>query len=142
MKKLLFYAIVAVLTAAVLAVAPVFAGSLNIISFLGVMVAPIAMYAVIIFVSYKSERVKGSYFLTAAVCAIIYCAALGLMTVLVSASNGYQAIYENSKGLFTEGFSVGSEIGFTASDLVLPTAICFVVCYVSALISKRKTVAH
>lgn len=68
---------------------------------------------------------------------IIYTFFMVLSIIIFNSLGVFNIISNNSKGLYTDGFSIGSEIVFNVTDAVLPAVLCFLLAYISGTIMKR-----
>lgn len=106
----------------------VFCDKLNMISYLLFMIVPMICSAVLSGLLLKESTEKsGNHISKSAILHTVYYAIYFFVNVLyIHANNAFSKIYENSKYLFAEGFSIGSEFSANLIDALLPCALCFI----------------
>lgn len=140
MKKMTLYFAVAAILIVLFGSVMLIASSLNFISYLAlVMLLPLLFCCVVIYFLFGRYEYKSTLIHSLGL-GLFYVCALGVLGILLRDLGGFTQIYENSKILFTEGFSIGSDMGINGiGDMILPGGVSFLLFYLSASLSVRKS---
>ncbi len=103
----------------------------NFIHYLLVMILPIGIGAIEAMLLKKQRLIHGEPLGLSAVCTLMYAVFFGIIIFFSQFNDTMDYIYENSKELFTEGFSIESNFTINISDMFLPLCVCFVIHFAS-----------
>ncbi|MCH5278368.1 MAG: hypothetical protein J1E60_01105 [Christensenellaceae bacterium] len=111
---------------------------INIVTYLLLMICPIFTSSMLFAVATKKYSEKVSSLLSSLVAVTIYLVFYMVVLFFMKQTNTMEFIYQNSKGLFSEGFSIGSEMQFTPGDAILPILLTFITHYGCMAIAHKK----
>lgn len=139
MKKLTFYILAAITIVSAFIVTHLNTQVLNLFSYLAmIMILPIILICVIILVFFRYCQLKNPLIHSLILC-LLYIAALQGLWIFMDKTNGFTAICQNSINLFSEGFSIGNDLGgMNIADLLLPAGVSFLLFYISAYIASHR----
>lgn len=95
-------------------------------------VANLILYSIFSYFNKTSNVMKDSFKFS-----IIYAIALFFSTLIFNTANTFNNISENSKVLYADGFSIGTEITFSTMDMILPIVLCFLFVYISGTVVRK-----
>lgn len=113
--------------------------SLNIVTYLLLMILPIFVGAILFAFTARKYNRDLRALIHSIIAVGIYLLFYFAVLLFVKQTNATEFIYQNSKSLFTEGFSIGNEIQLSVGDAILPALLTFAVHYCSiAVVCRRK----
>ncbi len=110
---------------------------LNIVTYLMLMIFPIFISSILFTISMRKQKKAVNGFSSSIIAAAIYFIFYVSVLYLAKQTNAMEFIYQNSKSMFTEGFSIGNKMQFSIGDAILPLALTFVVHYVCVVLAQK-----
>lgn len=110
---------------------------LNIVTYLLLMILPIFISSILFTISMRKQKKSVNALLSSIIAAAIYFIFYVSVLFLAKQTNAMEFIYQNSKSMFTEGFSIGNKMQFSIGDAILPLALTFVVQYICMVLTQK-----
>lgn len=83
-------------------------------------------------------KTKDNYIIqNSIILSVIYMIFMIISIIIFNSFDVFNIISNNSKNLYTEGFSIGSQISYNFTDTILPVVLCFLLLYISGVIMKK-----